>query len=168
MKRITGILFVLLISCQIANGQITAQLGAGLGWASPASDYTGTTIEYYDGVKYGLSSGLNLHGKARAAILGFGLVGEVNYSSFSNSGAAFIDEKGEVEAQVISAQQLSDEEQAQLSDTLRSRVGKTVTLNTSVDESLIGGLVVKVGSQMIDTSIRSKLAALRNTMKEVG
>jgi F-type H+-transporting ATPase subunit delta len=47
-------------------------------------------------------------------------------------------------------------------------VGREVQLNTSVDESLIGGLVVKVGSKMIDTSIRSKLNALQNTMKEVG
>jgi F-type H+-transporting ATPase subunit delta len=43
-----------------------------------------------------------------------------------------------------------------------------VKLNATVDESLIGGLVVKVGSRMIDTSIRSKLLTLQNTMKEVG
>jgi hypothetical protein len=97
MKKTTGILFALVFSAQITHGQITAQAGGGIGWASPASDYTGTTIEYYDGVKYGLSSGFNLHGKARAAILGFGLVGEVNLSSFSNSGPAFTDEKGDVE-----------------------------------------------------------------------
>jgi F-type H+-transporting ATPase subunit delta len=47
-------------------------------------------------------------------------------------------------------------------------VGKTVKLSVTVDEALIGGLVVKVGSTMIDTSIRSKLAALQNAMKEVG
>lgn len=47
-------------------------------------------------------------------------------------------------------------------------VGKDVKLNVSVDESLIGGLVVKVGSKMIDTSIRAKLASLQNVMKEVG
>jgi F-type H+-transporting ATPase subunit delta len=47
-------------------------------------------------------------------------------------------------------------------------LGKTVTINATVDESLIGGLVVKVGSKMIDTSIRSKLNSLQNAMKEVG
>ncbi len=51
---------------------------------------------------------------------------------------------------------------------LKKSTGKTVTLNLSVDETLIGGLIVKVGSKMIDTSIASKLNALQNTMKEVG
>jgi F-type H+-transporting ATPase subunit delta len=52
--------------------------------------------------------------------------------------------------------------------TLKTRAGKDVTLKTTVDASLIGGLVVKLGSTMIDTSIRAKLAALKNAMKEVG
>ncbi len=78
------------------------------------------------------------------------------------------DEKGEVEAEVTSAQPLTDAQQAKLAETLKARVGIDVKLNTAVDVSLIGGLVVKVGSRMIDTSIRSKLAALKNTMKEVG
>jgi len=43
-----------------------------------------------------------------------------------------------------------------------------VKIDATVDESLIGGLVVKVGSKMIDTSIRSKLNSLQNVMKEVG
>ncbi len=78
------------------------------------------------------------------------------------------EEKGEVEAEVTSAQPLTDDQRARLADTIKARVGKDIKLNTSVDETLIGGLVVKVGSRMIDTSIRSKLAALQNTMKEVG
>jgi F-type H+-transporting ATPase subunit delta len=43
-----------------------------------------------------------------------------------------------------------------------------VKLNTTVDETLIGGLIVKLGSTMIDTSIKAKLSALQNAMKEVG
>ncbi|MEM0949893.1 MAG: F0F1 ATP synthase subunit delta [Pseudomonadota bacterium] len=78
------------------------------------------------------------------------------------------DEKGEVTAEVTSAQPLTDDQMSRLAETLKSRVGKDVKLNTAVDESLIGGLVVNVGSRMIDTSIRSRLAALQNTMKEVG
>ena len=77
-------------------------------------------------------------------------------------------EKGEVTAEVTSAKALSKAQQEALAKTLKGRFGKTVKLNTAVDESLIGGLVVKVGSKMIDTSIRAKLAALQNTMKEVG
>ena len=78
------------------------------------------------------------------------------------------DEKGEVTADVRAARSLSDEQAGKLSETLRASVGKDVKMNVTVDENLIGGLIVKVGSKMIDTSIRSKLAALQNTMKEVG
>ncbi|MFT6224827.1 MAG: F-type H+-transporting ATPase subunit delta, partial [Paracoccaceae bacterium] len=55
-----------------------------------------------------------------------------------------------------------------LAETLKSQTGKDVKLNMTVDTALIGGLVVKVGSKMIDSSIRSKLANLQNIMKEVG
>lgn len=78
------------------------------------------------------------------------------------------DEKGEVTAEVQSARALTEAQQSKLAKTLKASVGKDVKMNLSVDESLIGGLIVKVGSKMIDTSIRSKLAALQNTMKEVG
>jgi F-type H+-transporting ATPase subunit delta len=77
-------------------------------------------------------------------------------------------EKGEVEAQVTSAVALTDEQKTRIADLLRVRFGRNIKLNTSVDESLIGGLIVKVGSKMIDTSIRAKLANLQNAMKEVG
>ena len=63
---------------------------------------------------------------------------------------------------------LSADQEKNLAATLKKSVGKDVKMNVTVDESLIGGLIVKVGSKMIDTSIRSKLAALQNTMKEVG
>ncbi|MDM7255232.1 MAG: F0F1 ATP synthase subunit delta [Paracoccus sp. (in: a-proteobacteria)] len=78
------------------------------------------------------------------------------------------EEKGEVTAEVVSAQALSAEQEKRLTETLAAKSGKTVKLNTRVDESLIGGMIVKLGSKMIDTSIRSKLAALQNVMKEVG
>lgn len=78
------------------------------------------------------------------------------------------DEKGEVTADVRAATELSGEQEDALAATLKSSVGKDVKMNITVDESLIGGLIVKVGSKMIDTSIRSKLMSLQNTMKEVG
>jgi F-type H+-transporting ATPase subunit delta len=77
-------------------------------------------------------------------------------------------EKGEVTAEVTAARALTKAQQDDLARTLKARVGQDVKINMAVDESLIGGLVVKVGSRMIDTSIRSKLAALQNSMKEVG
>ena len=76
--------------------------------------------------------------------------------------------RGEVTAEVVSAKALTKTQSDKLAKTLAARIGKTVTLNATVDESIIGGLVVKVGSKMIDTSIRSKLNSLQNAMKEVG
>jgi F-type H+-transporting ATPase subunit delta len=78
------------------------------------------------------------------------------------------EEKGEVTAEVTAARALSAAQSKKLAETLKARVGKTVKLKTTVDESLIGGLVVKLGSTMIDTSVKAKLAALQNAMKEVG
>ncbi|MFT7057828.1 MAG: F-type H+-transporting ATPase subunit delta [Pseudorhodobacter sp.] len=77
-------------------------------------------------------------------------------------------EKGEVTAEVTAAVKLTAAQAKELAATLKARVGKTVILKTTVDESLIGGLVVKLGSTMIDTSVKAKLAALQNAMKEVG
>ena len=77
-------------------------------------------------------------------------------------------DKGEVTAEVVTAKALTKTQADKLAKTLKASVGKTVTLNSTVDESLIGGLVVKVGSKMIDTSVKSKLDALQNSMKEVG
>ncbi|WP_185968554.1 F0F1 ATP synthase subunit delta [Paracoccus sp. M683] len=78
------------------------------------------------------------------------------------------DERGEVTADVTSAVALTDAQKTKLTETLAQKSGKKVKLNTSVDEGLIGGMIVKLGSQMIDSSIRSKLASLQNAMKEVG
>lgn len=77
-------------------------------------------------------------------------------------------EKGEVTADVTSATKLTAAQARKLAETLKAKVGKDVKLNTTVDESLIGGLIVKLGSTMIDTSVKAKLAALQNAMKEVG
>ena len=82
--------------------------------------------------------------------------------------AMLAEEKGEVTADVVSAKALTKAQSDKLAKTLKAQVGKTVTINATVDEDLIGGLVVKVGSKMIDTSVRSKLNALQNSMKEVG
>ena len=81
--------------------------------------------------------------------------------------ARLADERGEVTAEVTSAKALTKAQSEKLAKVLTERVGKTVNINATVDESLIGGLVVKVGSQMIDSSIRSKLANLQNALKEV-
>lgn len=76
--------------------------------------------------------------------------------------------RGEVSAEVTSAQPLTPEQLSRLSETLSASAGKSVRLQTRVDPSLIGGLVVQLGSRMIDTSIRAQLGQLQNMMKEVG
>jgi len=76
--------------------------------------------------------------------------------------------KGEITAEVVSAKPLTKAQSDKLAKSLKATSGKNVTLNASVDESLIGGLVVKLGSKMIDTSVRAKLNSLQNAMKEVG
>ena len=82
--------------------------------------------------------------------------------------AAIAADKGEVTADVTSAKALTKTQSDKLAKTLAARFGKDVKINAAVDESLIGGLVVKVGSKMIDTSLRSKLNSLQTAMKEVG
>jgi F-type H+-transporting ATPase subunit delta len=76
--------------------------------------------------------------------------------------------KGEVTAQVTVADSLSDEYRSEIESTLNAVTGKTVRVDFKVDPSIIGGLVVKLGSRMVDSSLRSKLNALRLAMKEVG
>ncbi|MBV7410413.1 F0F1 ATP synthase subunit delta [Maritimibacter sp. DP1N21-5] len=82
--------------------------------------------------------------------------------------ARIAEDKGEVVADVTSAKALTKAQSDKLAKALKESVGKDVKINATVDESLIGGLIVKVGSKMIDSSIRSRLNALQNSMKEVG
>lgn len=77
------------------------------------------------------------------------------------------DHRGEITAEVTAARPLSEAQQTALAEKLGTATSKQVKLNIAVDEDLIGGLVVKLGSRMIDTSIRSKLAGLQNAMREV-
>jgi len=78
------------------------------------------------------------------------------------------DHRGEITAEVTAASKLSDAQTKALGEKIKSAIGRDVKLNVTIDEAIIGGLVVKVGSKMIDSSIRSKLANLQNAMKEVG
>lgn len=74
-------------------------------------------------------------------------------------------QRGEISAEVTSAVALNEAQLAELKSTLKAAVGKDVHLATRVDPSLLGGLVVKLGSRMIDSSLRTKLAGLRVAMK---
>ena len=82
-------------------------------------------------------------------------------------------ERGEVVAEVVSAHALTDAQTADLKSTLQAFVtkqalGKDVTIHSKVDPGLLGGLVVKVGSRMIDSSLKTKLSTLKVAMKGTG
>ncbi len=76
--------------------------------------------------------------------------------------------RGEVEAEVVSAHALNDEQRRELASALGTYTQKTVTMRESVDPALLGGLVVRIGSRQIDTSLRTKLSSLKLALKEVG
>jgi F-type H+-transporting ATPase subunit delta len=78
------------------------------------------------------------------------------------------DHRNEVTADVTSAMALTDEQTDELKATLKAKTGRSVTLNERVDPSILGGLVVKIGSRMVDSSMRTKLNNLKIAMKEVG
>lgn len=76
--------------------------------------------------------------------------------------------KGEATADVTVAEQLSDKNLDALKTALKSVTGKDVALNVKIDPSIIGGLVVKLGSRMVDSSLRTKLNSIKHAMKEAG
>jgi F-type H+-transporting ATPase subunit delta len=76
--------------------------------------------------------------------------------------------RGEVAADVTSAHALTAAQEKELKETLKSISGKDVAFKVAVDPSLLGGLVVKMGSRQIDTSLRTKLSSLKLSLKEVG
>ena len=83
-------------------------------------------------------------------------------------GAILAAHRGETSVQVISAMPLGDDEMNALKAAIKQAMDTDVVIDAKVDESLIGGLIVKVGSRQIDTSLRSKLNNLKIALKEVG
>jgi F-type H+-transporting ATPase subunit delta len=85
---------------------------------------------------------------------------------------AYLDElaarRGEVTADVVSARPLTDSQVRELEDALRKAVGGKVAIAPRVDPSILGGLIVKVGSRMIDSSLRTQLQKLKFAMKGAG
>jgi F-type H+-transporting ATPase subunit delta len=79
--------------------------------------------------------------------------------------ATLAERRGEVTAEVTAAQPLSAAQQGALGEQLRRAVGRRVAVDIKVDPALIGGMIVKLGSRMVDGSLRSKLQRLQLTMK---
>ncbi len=76
--------------------------------------------------------------------------------------------RGEVSAEVTSAHVLTAAQEKELAATLKSVAGKDVAINVTVDPSLLGGMIVRIGSRQIDTSLKTKLNSLKLALKEVG
>ena len=77
--------------------------------------------------------------------------------------------KGEVTAEVTAAEKLSDAHLEAIKSALKSITGeKSVDLHVKIDPAIIGGLTVKLGSRMVDSSLRTKLNAIKHAMKEAG
>jgi F-type H+-transporting ATPase subunit delta len=76
--------------------------------------------------------------------------------------------KGEVSAEVTVAEELSDKHRDALAAALKSVTGKEVDLAIKVEPAIIGGLIVKLGSRLVDSSLRTKLNAIKHAMKEAG
>lgn len=76
--------------------------------------------------------------------------------------------KGEISAEVISADTLSPKHLDDLKAAIKASVGRDVQLSTRVDSSILGGLIVKVGSRMVDNSLKTKLQNLKIAMKGTG
>lgn len=74
-------------------------------------------------------------------------------------------QRGELTAEIVSAHSLDDDQVEALKQTLRARMGRDINVDLRVDPAILGGLVVKIGSQMIDGSIRTKLNNLAHAMK---
>ena len=82
--------------------------------------------------------------------------------------AIVADKRGLLSAEVTVAEKLNDANRISVEDALKSVTGKTVTLIEKVDPAIIGGLIVKMGSKMVDSSVRTKLNSIKLAMKEVG
>jgi F-type H+-transporting ATPase subunit delta len=78
------------------------------------------------------------------------------------------DKRGEVQAEVTAAHALTDAQKSAVSDAIKRVVGGKVSIDMKVDPSLLGGLIVRVGSRMIDGSVKTKLQKLQLAMKGVG
>ena len=85
-----------------------------------------------------------------------------NYVSLSSR------ERGEMPAEVISPAELTSSQQTRIEKTLKRAMGKDISIEFQIDSTLLGGLIVKVGSVMVDSSLRNKLQHMQLTMKGVG
>ena len=82
--------------------------------------------------------------------------------------ALLAEKRGEMSAEVTSAKGLSGAQVTSLGTALKKAMGRNISINQTVDESIVGGLIIRVGSRMLDSSLRTKLQNLQLAMKGIG
>lgn len=96
MKKLLLVVLFSVSLITVSFSQITAQIGGGLSYNLPQGDASGTTDEFYNGKKYGLSNGISFFAKARAGLLGTSFFGEIDYAKLTGDGNAD-ENRGKVE-----------------------------------------------------------------------
>ena len=141
------ILFSLAVSAQVKNTENTVKLGEGQ--AGAKAGINGIALNF-----------IKLMAKNR------------RLPALSDAITAFAalvaESKGEVAAEVTSAEKLSEKHIKDIKAALKSSMGREVQLTSKIDSSLLGGLIVKVGSKMMDNSLKTKLQNLKIAMKGTG
>ena len=162
LARDTGVLEVVEADCKVLNEMLSDSTELRAALASPvhASEEKAKVLSTL-AAKAGLS---NLSTKF------IGTVGENGRSADLQArthafARAMARHRGATAAQVTSAQRLSEAQLNELKAALAKAIGKDVDVTTAVSEDLLGGLIVKVGSRMFDSSLKTKLEGLKVAMK---
>jgi hypothetical protein len=141
---------------------IKFQVGVGLAYEMPMGDYGGTTVDYYNGTKYGLAGGLNFHAKGRVGAAGFQLGAEAGYTSLSNTGDAFTSGQGEITvSQSVMFLKLGPEYMINIPMVpLKPYVGLNLAFNMISGETDFGGVAaVPSGTQEMQSAARFGVGA---------
>lgn len=147
------------------------QVGAGVGYAIPAGDYSGSTVDYYAGTKYGLSGGLDVHAKGRIAIAGLKAAAEIGYSMFSNSGNAESSGQGKVDiSQKVLSVKIGPEYHLSIPAVpLTPYVGANLALNTISGETTFNGVsAVPSGTFSVKSATRFGLGLSGGALCKIG
>jgi len=176
MKHTQTVMFfeaivMMLFSSSAFSQGIKLQAGAGIGYAIPSGDYSGSTVDYYAGTKYGLSGGINFHAKGRLGAAGFKFAAEIGYSSLSNSGSAESSGQGKVDiSQKIFSIKLGPEYTISIPAVpLTPYFGANLALNAISGETTFNGVaLVPSGTYDVKSAMRFGLGFSGGVLYKMG
>lgn len=156
-RFLISLFFVLGFMVNSTTAQVSIKFGGGIGIMSPASDFSGSTLEYYNGSNYGLSSGLNLHGKAKFGFAALNLTTELDYSSLNNTGNSEPGQgKVNISQKIISLKVGPEFRFSMPALPLTSHIGANLALNSFSGETTFQG-VSKVPSATYNVNAVTRL-----------